>query len=185
MKKFICYFSLIAFVACNNDPKVESMHSGTDSASKKDTAPAVIYPYEIGYSSQFDIGNTQHSKIILDLWKDFDAGDVSVHKDYMADSVEMIFTDGSRMHATRDSIIASTNGYRSQFSSVKSTVDAVVPLRSTDKNEDWVTVWGKEIHTRNGKTDSVDLHEVWRFNKNGKVDFMMQYKRDYKNAPKK
>ena len=179
MKKILFLFSVIAFVACNNDPKVESMSVSGDSASKKESPAAVTYPYEINYSSQFEISDAQHSKIILDLWKDFDNGDISVHKDYFADSVEMIFTDGYRMHNVRDSIIASTNGYRSQYSSIKSTVDAVVPLRSTDKKENWVSVWGKEVSTKNGKTDSVDLHEVWRFNKDGKVDLMMQYKRDY------
>jgi hypothetical protein len=63
------------------------------------------------------------------------------------------------------------------FSAVSSRVDAVFPTKSTDKGENWVCVWGMETHTMNGKTDSTNLHEVWRFNKDGKVDLMMQYER--------
>ena len=120
--------------------------------------------------------------MILELWKDFDNGDVSRHKDYFADSVQMLFPDGSSMHDIKDSIIAATNSYRSTYSSVTSRVDAVLSTKSIDKEENWVCVWGKEIHTMQGKTDSTDLHEAWRFNKNGKIDFMMQYAR---SAPKK
>lgn len=111
------------------------------------------------------------------MWKDFDNGDVSRHKEYFADSVEMLFPDGSRIHTTRDSAIASTNAYRGMYSSVTSRVDAVLPTKSLTDSVNWVCVWGMETHTMKGKTDSVDLHEVWRFNKNGKVDFMMQYDR--------
>jgi hypothetical protein len=62
------------------------------------------------------------------------------------------------------------------FSALVSRVDAVMSLKSTDKNEDWVGVWGTEIHTEtNKKPDSVRLHETWRFNKDGKIDYMQQY----------
>jgi hypothetical protein len=180
MKKLLCCFSVIAFVACNNDPKVESMTTGSDTASKKETAaPDVSYPYEIGYSAKFEIGDVQQAKKILDVWKDYDNGDVMAHKEYFADSVELHFPDGGMMHSVRDSVLAATNTWRKGYSDVHSRVDAVIPLKSVDKNENWVTVWGTEIHTMKGKTDSMDLQETWRFNKDGKIDFLLQYKRDY------
>jgi hypothetical protein len=179
MKKLLCYFSLVAFVACNNDPKVESMSGSSDSSSKKENMPAVTYPYEIGYSSQFEINDPEQAKKILDVWKDYDNGDVTVHKDYFADSVELHFADGSMSHSVRDSVLAAANTWRSGYSFVKSRVEAVIPLKSIDKKENWVTVWGTEVHTMKGKTDSVDLQETWRFNKDGKIDFLLQYKRDY------
>lgn len=178
MKKIFFLLTAVAFVSCNsnNDAKVESMNTSEDSTGN------VTYPYEIGYSSKFEIGDAQQSKMILELWKDFDSGDVSKHKEYFADSIQMLFPDGSSMNNVRDSIIAETNRYRAMYSSVTSRVDAVLPVKSTDKGENWVCVWGKEIHTLNGKTDSTDLQETWRFNKEGKIDFMMQYAR---SAPKK
>lgn len=178
MKKFLFFFSVVAFIACNSgDPKVKGAHGNDDSTSKANNTAEVTYPYEISYSSKFEMGDAQQSKMILELWKDFDNGDVSKHKEYFADSVEMLFPDGSRMYTSRDSAIAATNAYRAMYSAVTSRVDAVLPTKSLTDSVNWVAVWGMETHTMKGKTDSVDLHEVWRFNKNGKVDFMMQYDR--------
>jgi hypothetical protein len=86
--------------------------------------------------------------------------------------------DGTVMHNSRDSIIAGIQQYRDMFASVNSSVDAIVALKSTDKNEEWVSVWGKEVSKdKAGKSDSVYLQESWRFNKEGKVDMMLQHHR--------
>jgi hypothetical protein len=51
-----------------------------------------------------------------------------------------------------------------------------MPLRSVDKNEDWVALWGTETDTfADGKIQKRDIHEIWRINKDGKVDFMKQF----------
>jgi hypothetical protein len=51
-----------------------------------------------------------------------------------------------------------------------------MPLKSVDRNEDWVAIWGTETDTyTDGKTDKKDIHEIWRINKDGKVDFIKQY----------
>lgn len=178
MRKFLFLFSALAFIGCNSEDKAK-VQSVT---SKNDSTNNVTYPYEISYSSKFEMGDPQQSKKILELWKDFDNGNLDNLKDYFADSVQMFLSDGSMMHNVRDSIIAAVNAYRNMFSAVNSQVDAIIPVRSTDKGENWVCVWGKEVHTMKGKVDSVDLQETWRFNKDGKVDFMLQYSRPY---PKK
>lgn len=174
MKKFLFFFFVAATIwSCNSgkdEPQVAS-------ATTETKTPDITYPYPIQYSAKFEIGNSDQSKKILDLWKDYDTGEFNTHKDYFADSVRLLFPDGSSMNSVRDSVVASTDSYRKTFSSVSSQVDAVIPLKSTDKNEDWVCVWGKEVHTQNGKTDSVYLQETWRFNKAGKVDLLMQYQR--------
>ena len=74
--------------------------------------------------------------------------------------------------------------FRNSVASVQNKVDAFMPLKSTDKNENWVAVWGKEIITdKKGKIDSTNLHEVWRINKDGKADLMSQFSQ--KNPPPK
>jgi len=51
-----------------------------------------------------------------------------------------------------------------------------VPLTSTDVNEDAVCVWGQEEDTyADGKVEKRDLHEVWWFNKEGKISRMRQW----------
>lgn len=51
-------------------------------------------------------------------------------------------------------------------------------VKSSDRNEHWVLIWGTEIDTyKNGKVDSTDLQETWRFNEAGKANLVSQYKR--------
>lgn len=176
MKKILLLLTIIAFVACNedkNEPKVESMTTKNDSAMKN-----VSYPYEMMYSSQFEMGDPKHSQTVLNIWKAWDKGDLSSVKDWFADSVEIHTSDGYVIKGSRDSVLKSSQDYRSSYKSVSSTVDAVLSTRSTDKKEDWVCVWGKEVHTDSKNvTDSVYLQETCRINKDGKIDFMMQYAR--------
>ena len=177
MKRFLCFFAVAALAsACNSgkdDAKVQSM-SATDSTKNEEMA--VTYPYDVQYSSKFEIGDPNQAKIILDLWKNWDNGTLANSRDNFADSVDMHFSSGYRMHASRDSVIAAGQKERDGLSKAVSTVDAVTPLKSTDKNENWVTVWGKEVDThKDGKVDSTFLQETWRFNKDGKVDLLYQY----------
>jgi hypothetical protein len=106
----------------------------------------------------------------------FSSSNLSAHKDFFADSIEALLGSGSRLHASIDSVIAAIQKYRNSLSSAVDRVDAVMAVKSTDKNEDWVLIWGTETDTyKNGKIDSVDLQETWRINKDGKADLLMQY----------
>ena len=177
MKKLFIAFSIVILAACG-DQKTESMKSGTDSITASTTTMAdVTYPYDISYSSKFKMAEPKYAQTILTLWKDWDNGDLSAHKDMFADSIEMHFADGSMMHSVRDSVVAAAQSVRNMFTSAVSSVFTVTSLRSTDKNENWALIWGKEIDKdKNGKVDSFYLQETWRFNKDGKTDLLYQYK---------
>ncbi|GEM_PF-205160 len=186
MKKIFFFMTAAALTACNSGDdkaKVESM-AATDST--KNETVAVTYPYDIEYSSSFEIGDHNQAQTLLSIWKDWDNGNLANGRDNFADSVEMHLADGSMVKGPKDSVLASGQHYRDMFSKVVSTVTAVVPLKSTDKKEDWVTVWGKEIDTyKNGKIDSFYLQETWRFNKDGKADLVYQYMQKSPPAAKK
>jgi len=123
------------------------------------------------------MADPKYGQTILTLWKDWDNGDLSAHKDMFADSVEMHFADGSMMHSVRDSVIVAAQTFRNMFTSAVSSVFTVTSLKSTDKGENWALIWGKEIDTdKKGKVDSFYLQETWRFNKDGKTDLLYQYK---------
>ena len=176
MRNILILASFATLAACNSaddTAKVESMKSGSDSTVNEN----VTYPYDITYSSKFEIGDAKNAQTILNFWKDWDNGNLANGRNSFADTVEMYFSDGEIMKNAKDSILAAGQAFRDNFSAVKSRVDAVVPLKSTDKNEDWVCVWGMETDThKNGKVDSFNLQETWRFNKAGKVDLVFQYK---------
>jgi hypothetical protein len=177
MKKFLIMVTIVTIAACNsnNEPKTESMKSGSDSTKMAD----VTYPYEIYYSSKFEIGDPQQTKMILEIWKDWDNGNLQAHKDHFADSLEMHTYDGTLMKGTRDSVLEMAQNYRNTLASVVSRVYTVAPLKSIDKDENWALVWGMETDTdKKGKVDSFYLQETWRFNKAGKTDLLYQFKAD-------
>ena len=176
MKKFLIVTAIAAAIACNDAQEKDTISSVGPTSSDSAKTADVTYPYTPTYSAKFEIGDTKHVQTILSLWKDWDNGDLTKGKDYFADSVEMHFADGSVLKGSRDSIIAISQRFRSTLGTVSSTLHTVLPARSTDKNEDWVLVWGTEkITGKNGKIDSTSLQETWRFNKDGKVDFLLQY----------
>ena len=177
MKKNLLFASLFILVSCNSSQPAQP-EAATKPASDSMAVQSINSPYDITYSSKFVMGNPKHAENVLTLWKDFDNGNLSAHKDIFADSVEVILGSGAHMHATRDSVVAAIQKYRNTLASAVDRVAAVMAVRSTDKNEEWVLVWGTETDTyKNGKIDSVDLQETWRINKDGKADFLMQYAR--------
>lgn len=132
------------------------------------------YPYTASYSSDFRIGNPADSKMILELWKDWDDNALDRHN-FLSDTVTIYFADGSVIKG-KDSSLAAAKTYRGSMSSAVSSLNAWVPLKSIDRNENWVALWGTETDTYpDGKTTKRDLHEIWRINKDGKIDFMKQF----------
>lgn len=139
---------------------------------KADDSPM---PYTASYSSQFIMGDPAKGRIILSLWKDFDENDFDRNKDMFADTVTMYLANGM-IQKGRDSMLIGVKAYRNSLADVKSTVHAWMSLRSVDQNHDWVAIWGsEEITEKDGKKSGGSLHEIWRFNKDGKVDEMRQF----------
>ena len=178
MKKVLLFAAIAVLIACNSstEKKEDAMGTmSTDSTKKED----VVYAYPILYSN-YEMGDSKNAQTILNLWKDWDNGDLSKSKDNFADSVELHFRDGGYVKGKRDSVLSVAQSGRNTFSSVVSSVYSVSSLKainkSSNQNENWVAVWGKEVSTnKKGKTDSVWLHEVWRLNKAGKAEMLFQY----------
>ncbi len=64
------------------------------------------------------------------------------------------------------------------FSNVTATVQAAIPVYSTDKRENRALIWATEIDTKlNGSKDTTVWMENWRFNKDGKADLLLQFDR--------
>ena len=181
MKKlfFLCAAGLL-FYSCNDQAKSDTATDAVKDSTATDAkakVAEVALPYAVSYSSKFEIGDPENAKKILDLWKDFDNNTLDNSKAMFADSVTMQLADGSTMKGPRDTIIAGAKGYRGMFASVTSSVDAVTSLKSIDKGENWVNIWGKEVTVdKKGKKDSSALQENWMLNKDGKVAWMIQFR---------
>src|SRR5690348_779088 len=189
MKKILAFMAVGLLAACTSNDSSKNATSASDSTnstmSSMSTMPAAIQSpdYKIGYSSNFVMDDPKNAESLLKLWKVWDDGDLSKAKDFFADTVTLHFSDGRTMTGPRDSIIAGGQKARTALGTSVSSVDAIMAVKSTDKNEHWALIWGMEKDTdAKGKADSSYLQETWRFNNNGQADLMYQYRHA---APKK
>ena len=177
MKKIaILSFILLSFLISTSIAQdVKSKDDKTKMKDKGDKMGAMpTGNFKPTYSSNFQIGNPSYVQKIMDVWQDWDDNMLDRH-DYMADTITMYFSDGNSMKGKAENYAAAKK-YRGSFSSVKTILHAVVPLRSNDLNEDIVAVWGQEINTHaDGKVEKKNLHEAWFFNKDGKIATMRQW----------
>lgn len=166
----LCVALATLVVACNTEQKPE--------AEVATTKPAVTLPYTPSYSSSFEIGNPEHSVTILQgSWKDWETNNLDNMKNWAADSIVAYHSDNSVINGV-DNLMARWKKGRAESASVNVTIDAVVPLYSTDKKENWVLVWATEISTKpDGVVDTVGVMETWRINKDGKADLLYQFDR--------
>ena len=154
---FIALLAVSALIACNNEKKSDEPAGKTE--EKKETA-AITYPYTPDYTSDFSIGDANHSKIVLDLYKMWEDGRVDDFKSVIADSVSVEFPDGNKFkNNTVDSFINFAKGFRKTLSAIKIKFDAWMPVHANDKKQDYVLVWYREYETNMaGKVDSVRGH---------------------------
>lgn len=166
---FVAVFAL-SFMACNNET------TSTATAEAKANVPANMHGFTADYSASFVMDDATNTETILALWKDWNSGDILQSRGRFADSLAFFLADGTTMVGQTDTLLAGMQAYRSSFKSMVAKVDAVFATKSTDKKEDWVAIWGNEIMTHaDGKVDSISLQEIWRFNKDAKVDMMVQF----------
>ena len=161
------------FTSCGDDTKIES-----DTRDSTAVASAVALPYTASYSSSFEMGNPEHSATVLQgSWKDWETNNLDNMKNWVADTIMAFHSDGTVIKGV-DSLMADWKRARGKYTSVIDTVGAVIPVRSTDRNENWVLVWAWEINTKaDGMKDTVHFMETWRINKDGKADRLFQYDR--------
>jgi hypothetical protein len=166
MKRLLIAITTFIFLSFFNDCFAQAKKTGTNMDNN--------YPYTATYSSSFTMGKSAYAAMILDLWKDWDDNKFERH-DYMADSVVMMFPNGA-IAKGKEANMAAAKQIRGSMASVKSIVHAWIPITSTDKNEDIVCIWGQEEDTLpDGKVEKKDVHEVWWFNKDGKITSMRQW----------
>jgi hypothetical protein len=178
MQKILIAVIVVALYSCHADEKKETENKSTGS-----NAGAAL-PYDATYSSKFEMGDAKNAEAVLTAWKAWDDGNLQASRKLFADTMHFYLRDGSVMHGSTDSTLAGAQMFRNTFTSVKSTVHMYMPLKSTDKNENWVSIWGTEVFTdKQGKVDSVGLQENWRFNKDGKIDMLYQFGRSLVSPP--
>jgi hypothetical protein len=141
----------------------------------KDKAGAMDMPYTATYSSRYVIGNPAMSRMVLQLWKDYDNNTLDNSANMLSDTLTAVLADGMVIKG-KEAFLSGIKGYRNGFMTVSSEVQAWISTHSLDVNKETVCIWGTETDQKpDGTTQSINLHEVWFFNKDGKVDGFRQY----------
>jgi beta-galactosidase GanA len=129
--------------ANTQDKKMKEAKIKTDKKEMKmkmeNTSVKLDYPYTAEYSYNFMPGNPAHAKMVLDVWKDWDDNVVDRHADLFSDTVFMMFPNGQSVKG-KDSAMTMAKKIRGSLGSVKSTVEAWMPTKSIDRDEDWVLI---------------------------------------------
>ena len=131
--------------------------------------------YKADYSSSFTMADPSYSEKVLTLWKDYENNTLDKHADMISDTVTMLLADGTLVKGKANNM-AGVKDFRSSIKNLKVTVDAWMSIKSLDRGENLVCVWGNETFTdKDGKQVSRRMQEVWGFNSAGKVSLMLQY----------
>lgn len=148
---------------------------------KQTSMAATTMPYKITYSN-LSYGKPEYTAMTLQAWKAYDDNALETIFDMISDTVQAVMPDGSMIQG-KENMIKTLKDYRNSFTKAVSTVDATITLKSPDDQHHEVTlVWGTETDTKaDGTTSMVNLHEVWFYNKAGKVVRFYQYAVPRKN----
>lgn len=160
MKKLILLFATVALTVGAQAQKAGAKHA----ANKMMNAP-----YKMEYNG-LRIGNMAFVNKVLFAWKDYDENNLDKAAVLFADDVWGTLADGTVVKG-KDNFLSGMKEYRDQFSAVNSTVAACTSLKSNeDPNDEVVVIWGTETGIKkDGTTQKMQIHEVWMFNKAGKV----------------
>ncbi|GAC1383860.1 MAG: hypothetical protein NVSMB45_11480 [Ginsengibacter sp.] len=173
MKKFLIALSVLLFcftLLTNAQEKVKIKDGKMKVKGSAMTPPL----YTAAYSSDYSIADKKYSDIILTLWQDYENNTLMAH-DFFADTVTIMMADGNIIHG-KQQMGQAIGGFRNSLKSVSTSVHAWVPLHSNDLKTNVVCIWGSETDTYpDGHTAVQELHEVWFFNKDGKISLMRQW----------
>ena len=168
--------------SCNQAAKEPAESTPADTTKKEEPKAAanVVYPYTAAYSSSLEIGDPENTKKVLQLWRDYEDNKLSEGRSSFADTVTFEFGDGSKFRGSADSALAMATKDRSSFASITDSLVAFTCLRTTDKKDNWVLIWGTEYRTdKKGKKMNREIHEGWLL-QNGKVSYVFQYSKPKK-----
>jgi len=177
----ILFVAVSVLFACNSEKKPEETAAKTEEKSESAT---VTYAYKAAYSHDFSIGNANHSKTVLELFKMWEENKLDDMKSLLADSVNIEFPDGNKFaDNTADSMINFAKHFRNQIKSIRIEFDGWMPVASNDKGEDYVLTWSREYTTdMSGKADSARVHAYFLI-KNNKIRHWSEFLQKLAPAP--
>ena len=146
-----------------------------NTSTSQSSVDSVFYPYEAIYTSEFESGKSKQTEIVLQVWKEWEAGILSHLNQVFADSLSLILP-GEIVRGKKQEVLKVFQGKRDGYKDMQCYIDAWLPLKAKDVNEDIVLIWGRQDGTTpSGRRDYRVLHQVWRFDAEGKIFSLTEY----------
>ncbi|HEV7330424.1 MAG TPA: hypothetical protein VGN63_05235 [Flavisolibacter sp.] len=132
-------------------------------------------PYKLALTN-LSFGNNQYTKYVLNTWKAYDNNMLDDIAFIVSDTIRAGLADG-RMIRGKEAFMSGLKEYRGGFASVSSKVITCTTLKSPDEPEqEFTLIWGEELDTKkDGTMQKFSLHEIFIFNKSGKLAEFYQY----------
>lgn len=176
---FVCLLAVCTLLGCNSDKKEKTAGA---TKTEPDGVSVTGLSMPATYSSSFKMGNPAYAaSIVQGSWKDWMDDKLDNMRSWAADSIVAYHSD-AKMTTGVDSLMALWKRQRAAYTDVRDTINAVMPVYSTDKNENWVLVWATAYGTKlsDGVKDTTYFMETWRINKDGKADLLFQFDRHWR-----
>ena|ERR1700694_1336355 len=136
---------------------------------------AVYYPYSPVYTNDYEMASPWLSQQVLNFWKEFETGDVMHAGRNCSDTLSFILPDVV-LQGSRDSVLHAFKKRRAAYSDMQCYIDSWMPMRAKGRNEQLVFLWGRQDGTTiKGTRVYRVLHEIWRFDRAGKIRQLEQY----------
>lgn len=144
-------------------------------APKPHAEDSLLYPYSPVYSNSYQPASGKLAQTVLSFWKEYETGDVQHTAGSFADSIVFILPD-TILRGNSASVLEAFKKKRSAYTDMQCYVDSWMPLEETSHGDELVLLWGRQDGTtRQGKRIYRVLHEIWRFDRKGKVIQFEQY----------
>ncbi|NTS42500.1 hypothetical protein HRG84_16480 [Flavisolibacter sp. BT320] len=132
-------------------------------------------PYKVALT-KLSPGNEQFTKYVLNAWKAYDDNRLDDIGFIISDTVFASFPNGQTVKG-KEAFMQGLREHRGQFASAVSRVTACTTLKSPDEAmNEFTLIWGEELDTKkDGTVQRFSLHEVFVFDKAGKVAQFYQY----------
>ena len=169
MMRWCCCFTFIFLMLAACDDK----NAGPAKPARDST---VYFPYVPVNSNSYEKGRDLNAKIVLQVWKQFETGNVSNEAAHFADSLRIILPH-KIYQGTKDSVLNMYRKEREKYQTMQCFVHSWMPVRMQEEGDEMVYLWGLYDGTlKNGDRDYKLVHEIWRFDKNGRIREMEQFK---------
>lgn len=170
MKKLFFIATAALLFGCNNEKAKEEKTPEARPAEAK-----LTLPQKMTYQATATEGNPQNIVEVMNFNTDFIAGKVDNIGSYLADSVHVIFADGTEMNTVRDSMAATIKSWRGSMDSARQTYISAIAVNNKDNGDEWVMQWINEAHYyKGGKKEHMVYHEDYRLAK-GKIRELFQH----------